>query len=61
LEAERGKENMEKLQRDMMKSKGQTMVLSTGLKDKNAASDMMDDVEVREKMRKWLILAFEVL
>jgi hypothetical protein len=30
LEAECRKENMEKLQRDMMKSKGQTVVLSTG-------------------------------
>ncbi|CAL4930680.1 unnamed protein product [Urochloa decumbens] len=48
LEAERRKENMEKLQRDMMKSKGQTVVLSTGLKDKNPASDMMDDAEGEE-------------
>jgi len=48
LEAERRKENMEKLQRDMMKSKGQTVVLSTGLKDKNPASDMMDDAEDEE-------------
>ena len=39
---------MEKLQRDMMKSKGQTVVLSTGLKDKNPASDMMDDAEDEE-------------
>nr|CAB3496122.1 unnamed protein product [Digitaria exilis] len=49
LEAERRKENMEKLQRDMMKSKGQTVVLSTGLKDKNSASDMMDDDEDEEE------------
>ena len=48
LEAEWRKENMEKLQRDMMKSKGQTVVLSTGLKDKNPASDMMDDAEDEE-------------
>ena len=48
LEAECRKENMEKLQRDMMKSKGQTVVLSTGLKDKNPASDMMDDAEDEE-------------
>ena len=48
LEAERRKENMEKLQRDMMKSKGQTVVLNTGLKDKNPASDMMDDAEDEE-------------
>ena len=48
LEAECRKENMEKLQRDMMKSKGQTVVLSTGLKDKNPTSDMMDDAEDEE-------------
>ena len=48
LEAERRKENMEKLQKDMMKSKGQTVVLNTGLKDKNPASDMMDDAEDEE-------------
>ncbi|CAL4934987.1 unnamed protein product [Urochloa decumbens] len=48
LAAERRKENMEKLQRDMMKSKGQTVVLSTGLKDKNPASEMMDDAEDEE-------------
>ncbi|RLN16418.1 GPN-loop GTPase 1 [Panicum miliaceum] len=48
LEAERRKENMEKLQSDMMKSKGQTVVLNTGLKDKNPASDMMDDAEDEE-------------
>jgi hypothetical protein len=48
LEAEHRKENMEKLQRDMMKSKGQTVVLNTGLKDKNPASDMMDDAEGEE-------------
>jgi hypothetical protein len=48
LEEERRKENMEKLQRDMMKSKGQTVVLSTGLKDKKPASDMMDDDEDEE-------------
>ena len=49
LEAEEcRKENMEKLQRDMMKSKGQTVVLNTGLKDKNPASDMMDDAEDEE-------------
>jgi GTPase SAR1 family protein len=48
LEAERRKENMEKLQRDMMKSKGQTVVLSTGLKDKNPASNMTDDAEDEE-------------
>ncbi|KAK3151440.1 hypothetical protein QOZ80_3AG0245900 [Eleusine coracana subsp. coracana] len=49
LEAERRKENMERLQKDMEKSKGKTVVLSTGLKDKNPASDMMDDAEEEEE------------
>ncbi|XP_062215805.1 GPN-loop GTPase QQT2-like [Phragmites australis] len=49
LEAERRKENMEKLQRDVMKSKGQTVVLSTGLKDKNPASDMMENADEEEE------------
>jgi len=40
---------MEKLQKDMMKSKGQTVVLSTGLKDKNSVSDMMDDADEEEE------------
>ncbi|MQM02696.1 hypothetical protein Taro_035469 [Colocasia esculenta] len=37
LEEERRRENMEKLRTDMEKSKGQTVVLSTGLKDKESA------------------------
>jgi GPN-loop GTPase len=49
LEAERRKENMERLQKDMEKSKGKTVVLSTGLKDKNPASDMMDADEEEEE------------
>ncbi|EEE58936.1 hypothetical protein OsJ_10603 [Oryza sativa Japonica Group] len=49
LEAERRKENMERLQRDMENSKGQTVVLSTGLKDKNRATDMMDDADEEEE------------
>ncbi|KAL6649819.1 hypothetical protein ACP70R_014043 [Stipagrostis hirtigluma subsp. patula] len=48
LEAERRKENMEKLRRDMEKSKGKTVVLSTGLKDKNP-SEMMDDADDEEE------------
>lgn len=49
LEAERRKENMERLRRDMEKSKGQTVVLSTGLKDKNPATEMMDDADEEEE------------
>lgn len=40
---------MERLQRDMEKSKGKTVVLSTGLKDKNPASDMMEDADEEEE------------
>lgn len=40
---------MERLQRDMEKSKGQTVVLSTGLKDKIHASEMMDDADEEEE------------
>ncbi|AQL07119.1 P-loop containing nucleoside triphosphate hydrolase superfamily protein [Zea mays] len=49
LEEERRKENMEKLQKDMMKSKGQTVVLTTGLKEKNSVSDMMDGADEEEE------------
>ncbi|EMS47926.1 hypothetical protein CFC21_052034 [Triticum aestivum] len=49
LEAERRNENMERLRRDMEKSKGQTVVLSTGLKDKTPASEMMGDADEEEE------------
>lgn len=49
LEEERRKENMEKLQKDMMKSKGQTVVLTTGLKEKKSVSDMMDGADEEEE------------
>lgn len=49
LEAERRNENMERLRRDMEKSKGQTVVLSTGLKDKIPASEMMGDADEEEE------------
>ncbi|VAH20463.1 unnamed protein product [Triticum turgidum subsp. durum] len=49
LEAERRNENMERLRRDMEKSKGQTVVLSTGLKDRIPSSEMMDDVDEEEE------------
>uniref|UniRef100_A0A1D1Y3D7 GPN-loop GTPase n=1 Tax=Anthurium amnicola TaxID=1678845 RepID=A0A1D1Y3D7_9ARAE len=42
LEEERRRENMDKLCRDMEKYKGQTVVLSTGLKDKQSEETMMD-------------------
>ncbi|XP_057957906.1 GPN-loop GTPase QQT2 [Malania oleifera] len=44
LEEEHRRENMEKLRKDMEKSGGETVVLSTGLKDKVATSkDIMDE------------------
>jgi hypothetical protein len=49
LEAERRNENMERLRRDMEKSKGQTVVLSTGLKDKIPSSEMMGDADEEEE------------
>lgn len=48
LEEERKKENMEKLKKDMEKSRGETVVLSTGLKDKVANNAMVDDEEEEE-------------
>lgn len=49
LETERRRANMEKLRKDMEKTKGQTVVLSTGLKDKESASKMMEDDEEEEE------------
>ena len=49
LEAERRNENMERLRRDMEKSKGQTVVLSTGLKDKTPPSEMTGDADGEEE------------
>ncbi|KAI4344763.1 hypothetical protein L6164_011954 [Bauhinia variegata] len=52
LEEERMKDNMNKLRKDMEKSGGETVVLSTGLKDKGKNSTSMmdeeDDVEEEE-------------
>ncbi|KAF9620951.1 hypothetical protein IFM89_015348 [Coptis chinensis] len=45
LEEERKQENMEKLRKDMEKSNGETVVLSTGLKDKEVITMMDDDEE----------------
>lgn len=49
LEAERRKESMERLRKDMEKTKGQTVVLNTGLKDKEHAKDMMDEEDEEEE------------
>ncbi|KAL1335975.1 hypothetical protein HN51_030404 [Arachis hypogaea] len=55
LEAERRRENMDKLRRDMEKTGGQNVVLSTGLKDKEASKSKSiieeeDEVEEDDKM-----------
>ncbi|XP_010259221.1 PREDICTED: GPN-loop GTPase 1-like [Nelumbo nucifera] len=49
LEEERRQENMDKLRRDMEKSHGQRMVLSTGLKDKDASIKSMMDEDGEEE------------
>ncbi|KAF8394698.1 hypothetical protein HHK36_020915 [Tetracentron sinense] len=49
LEEERRRENMDKLRTDMENSSGETVVLSTGLKDKGASSRTMMDVEEEEE------------
>ncbi|KAE9609998.1 hypothetical protein Lal_00006467 [Lupinus albus] len=49
LEEDRKRESMDKLRRDMEESGGETVVLSTGLKDKEKGSkSMMDEDEVEE-------------
>lgn len=51
MEEERRKENMDKLRRDMEKSGGQSVVLSTGLKGKETRgkSLMEEDDELEEE------------
>ena len=48
LEEDRRKENFDKLRKDMEKSGGETVVLSTGLKDKGDRSKTMMDEEDEE-------------
>lgn len=43
LEEERKRENMEKLRKDMESSQGQTVVLSTGLKDEKTKTKMVEN------------------
>ncbi|KAJ4835030.1 GPN-loop GTPase qqt2 [Turnera subulata] len=49
LEEERRRENMEKLRKDMEKTGGETVVLSTGLKDKPKSDFMMDEEDEEEE------------
>ncbi|KAK8952159.1 hypothetical protein KSP39_PZI004172 [Platanthera zijinensis] len=48
LEEENRVANMERLRKDMEKTKGQTVVLSTGLKDKDSHKKMNEDEEEEE-------------
>ncbi|KAL5983461.1 hypothetical protein ACLOJK_017547 [Asimina triloba] len=48
LEQDRRRENMERLRKDMEKSRGETVVLSTGLKDKQVAKSMASEEEEEE-------------
>ncbi|XP_042046737.1 GPN-loop GTPase QQT2-like [Salvia splendens] len=45
LEEERKKENMEKLRKDMEKSRGETVILSTGLKDRLVEDEEDEEIE----------------
>ncbi|XP_061357036.1 GPN-loop GTPase QQT2 isoform X2 [Gastrolobium bilobum] len=51
LEEDRRRENMDKLRKDMEKSGGETVVLSTGLKDKETSKSMMveEDDEIDDE------------
>ncbi|KAK3183007.1 hypothetical protein Dsin_030293 [Dipteronia sinensis] len=49
LEEQQRKEGMDKLRRDMEKSRGDTVVLSTGLKDKEAKGRTRMDEEEEEE------------
>ncbi|KAK3018603.1 hypothetical protein RJ639_004935 [Escallonia herrerae] len=50
LEEDRRRENMDKLRKDMEKSRGETVVLNTGLKDRDASTKtMMDDEDIEEE------------
>ncbi|XP_021750731.1 GPN-loop GTPase 1-like isoform X1 [Chenopodium quinoa] len=48
LEEDRRRENMEKLRSDMQKTKGETVVLSTGMKDKESGSKSMLEEDKEE-------------
>ncbi|KAJ6987763.1 hypothetical protein D5086_016294 [Populus alba] len=49
LEEERQKQNMEKLRKDMENSGGQSVVLSTGLKDKARHNNMVDEEDEEDE------------
>lgn len=49
MEEERRRENMEKLRKDMENSKGETVILSTGLKDKEALNETLMNEEGEEE------------
>ncbi|GMH01433.1 hypothetical protein Nepgr_003272 [Nepenthes gracilis] len=59
LEEERKRENMDKLRKDMEKSRGETVVLSTGLRDKEATGKTSLDEEEEEDEEDYEILTDE--
>ncbi|KAK9134651.1 hypothetical protein Syun_013981 [Stephania yunnanensis] len=52
LEEQRRRENMEKLRKDMEESRGETVVLSTGLKNKETSGKTMMDEEDEEDVEE---------
>ncbi|KAL6002357.1 GPN-loop GTPase qqt2 [Asimina triloba] len=59
LEQDRRRENMERLRKDMEKSRGETVVLSTGLKDKQVAESMTSQQEEEEEEDEDIVLFSE--
>nr|GMD08306.1 GPN-loop GTPase 1 [Ipomoea batatas] len=53
LEEDRRRENMEKLRKDMEKSRGETMVLNTGLKDNTMMEEDEEDDDLEEDFERF--------
>ncbi|XP_031131601.1 GPN-loop GTPase QQT2 [Ipomoea triloba] len=53
LEEDRRRENMEKLRKDMEKSRGETMVLNTGLKDNTMMEEDEEDDDLEENFERF--------
>lgn len=50
LEEQRRRENMDRLRKDMEKSRGETVVLNTGLKDRDEkATSLVDNEDLEEE------------
>nr|GMD10791.1 GPN-loop GTPase 1 [Ipomoea batatas] len=53
MEEDRRRENMEKLRKDMEKSRGETMVLNTGLKDNTMMEEDEEDDDLEEDFERF--------